>query len=87
MDVDQHGDLKVNKNLVEGLSKGRMKCIDLTGHRHCITGLVVGRDYLLGSSFDKAVHDFTHVHSFTGHEHRVMAVVFVDEEQPLCITW
>ncbi|KAK2967886.1 hypothetical protein RJ640_012366 [Escallonia rubra] len=90
-DSDQPGDLRANRNFVEGLSKGRMKCINLKGHRDCITGLAVGGDYLFGSSFDKAVHvwslqDFTHVHSYTGHEHRVMAVVFVDEEQPLCIS-
>ncbi|KAJ0024646.1 hypothetical protein Pint_08109 [Pistacia integerrima] len=32
------------------------------------------------------VQDFSHVHTFKGHEHKVMAVVYVDEEQPLCIS-
>lgn len=26
------------------------------------------------------------MHTFRGHEHKVMAVAFVDEEQPLCIS-
>lgn len=32
------------------------------------------------------MQDFSHVHTFKGHEHKVMAVVYVDEEQPLCIS-
>lgn len=30
--------------------------------------------------------DFTHVHTFKGHEHKVMALVFMDGGQPLCIS-
>lgn len=30
--------------------------------------------------------DFMHVHTFRGHEHRVMALVFVNQEKPLCIS-
>lgn len=36
--------------------------------------------------FSDKSQDFAHVHSFKGHEHKVMAVVFVDGEQPLCIS-
>jgi len=32
------------------------------------------------------VQDFAHVQTFRGHEHKVMAVVFVDQEKPLCIS-
>ena len=32
------------------------------------------------------MQDFTLVHQFRGHEHRIMAVVFVEEEQPMCIS-
>lgn len=33
------------------------------------------------------VQDFTHVHTFEGHEHKVMAIVYVDqEEESLCIS-
>ncbi|GAB4862106.1 hypothetical protein Ancab_037358 [Ancistrocladus abbreviatus] len=30
--------------------------------------------------------DFTRVHTFRGHEHRIMAVTFLDEQQPMCIS-
>ncbi|KAA8546443.1 hypothetical protein F0562_002818 [Nyssa sinensis] len=89
-DVIQVGEVRVD-NLVEGLSGGHVKCIDLKGHLACITGLAVGGGFLFSSSFDKTVHvwslqDFTHVHSFRGHENKVMAVAFVNEEPPLCIS-
>lgn len=32
------------------------------------------------------MQDFSHVHIFKGHEHKVMAVIYVDDEQPLCIS-
>ncbi|XP_057503100.1 uncharacterized protein LOC130786751 [Actinidia eriantha] len=90
-DVDQDGEVRMDGDLVEGLSGGHVKCIDLKGHLDCITGLAVGGGFLFSSSFDKTVHvwslqDFTHVHKFIGHEHKVMAVVYADEEQPLCIS-
>ncbi|CAA0809968.1 zinc ion binding [Striga hermonthica] len=76
---------------VEGFSSGRFKCIEMRGHLDCVTCLAVGGGFLFSSSYDKIVHvwslqDFTHIHSFKGHEHRVMAVVFMDGEQPLCIS-
>ncbi|CAK9152009.1 unnamed protein product [Ilex paraguariensis] len=90
-DVDQVAEGRVDKDVVEGLSGSHVKSIDLKGHIDCITGLAVGGDFLFSSSFDKTIcvwslQDFTPVHSFKGHEHRVMAVVFVDEEQSLCIS-
>ncbi|KAM7511113.1 hypothetical protein LguiB_009988 [Lonicera macranthoides] len=90
-DVDQIAELRIERDFVEGVSAGHFKCIDLKGHRDCITGLAVGGGFLFSSSFDKTVsiwslEDLTHLHSFKGHEHRVMALVFVDEEQPLCIS-
>ncbi|GFS37616.1 preprotein translocase SecA family protein [Actinidia rufa] len=90
-DVDQDGEVRMDGDLVEGLSGGHVKCIDFKGHLDCITGLAVGGGFLFSSSFDKTVHvwslqDFTHVHKFIGHEHKVMAVVYADEEQPLCIS-
>ncbi|KAL7176359.1 hypothetical protein ACSBR2_029821 [Camellia fascicularis] len=90
-DVDQVGEVMVDKDLVEGLSGGHVKCIDLNGHLDCISGLTVGGGFLFSSSFDKTVHvwslqDFTHLHTFRGHEHKITAIVFTDEEQPLCIS-
>ncbi|XP_050255335.1 uncharacterized protein LOC126701260 isoform X2 [Quercus robur] len=88
-DFDQV-DKRVDKSFVEGLSEGVIKCKDLQGHLDCITELAVGGGFLFSSSFDKTVQvwslqDFSHAHTFRGHEHRVTALVYVDEEQ-LCIS-
>ncbi|OIT38586.1 zinc finger ccch domain-containing protein 62 [Nicotiana attenuata] len=88
---DGVGKLGADKDVVEGLSDGQVKCIDLKGHLNCITGLAIGGGFLFSSSFDKMVNvwslqDYSHVHSFKGHEQRVMAVAFVDYEKPLCIS-
>ncbi|KAB1200189.1 hypothetical protein CJ030_MR0G007880 [Morella rubra] len=81
---------RVDKNFVEGVSEGVIKFKDLQGHLDCITGLAVGGGFLFSSSFDKTIHvwslqDFSHVNTFRGHEHRVMALVYVGDEQ-LCIS-
>ncbi|XWS15166.1 hypothetical protein CRYUN_Cryun35bG0071100 [Craigia yunnanensis] len=78
-------------DMVNSLTEGSFKSKDLQGHLDCVTGLAVARGYLFSSSFDKSVKvwslkDYSHLHTFTGHEHKVMAVVCVDEEQPLCIS-
>ncbi|XP_073035438.1 uncharacterized protein [Primulina eburnea] len=87
--VDQTG--AMNGDIGDGVSKGRVKCSEMKGHFDCITGLAIGGDFLFSSSYDKMVRvwslqDFTHVHSFKGHDHRVMAVCFVDGTEPLCIS-
>lgn len=84
------GEMTVNA-VVEGLSVGKVHCQDLKGHMDCVTSLCVGGGFLFSSSFDKTINvwslqDFRHVHTFRGHEHKVMAVVFVDQEKPLCIS-
>ncbi|KAK4391045.1 hypothetical protein Sango_2167800 [Sesamum angolense] len=84
-------ELRVDEDVVQGLSRGHVKCTEMKGHLDCITGLAIGGGFLFSSSYDKIVHvwslqDFSLVHSFKGHEHRVTAVVFVDGEQPLCIS-
>ncbi|KAL3641225.1 hypothetical protein CASFOL_016193 [Castilleja foliolosa] len=84
-------EFRVDGDVVEGMARGRVKCVEMKGHLDCITGLAVGGGLLFSSSYDKIVRawslqDFTHVHSFKGHEHRVMAIVYVDGEQPLCIS-
>lgn len=85
------GRADVSRDVVEGLSGDHIECIDMKGHLDCITGLAIGGGFLFSSSFDKRVHvwslqDFTQVHTFKGHEHKVMALIFVDGEQPLCIS-
>nr|GMD88626.1 protein translocase subunit SECA2, chloroplastic isoform X2 [Ipomoea batatas] len=82
---------KIDKDVVEGIPDGQVKCIDLKEHRDCITGFAIGGGFLFSSSFDKVVNvwslqDYSHVHAFKGHEQRVTAVAFVDDEKPLCIS-
>ncbi|XP_038894417.1 uncharacterized protein LOC120083012 [Benincasa hispida] len=84
-------DDSVTGNFVDGLSVGMVKSRDMMGHRDSVTGLVVGGDYLFSSSYDKTVQawslqDFSYVHTFIGHEHRITDLVYIDEEQPLCIS-
>ncbi|GAB2270387.1 hypothetical protein Dimus_005290 [Dionaea muscipula] len=73
------------------LPLGKVKCAELEGHLDCVTGFCVGGGFLFSSSFDKTIivwslQDFARVHTFRGHDHRVMAVSFVDGEQPMCIS-
>ncbi|RDX64969.1 Protein translocase subunit SECA2, chloroplastic, partial [Mucuna pruriens] len=87
----QDGKDKSDEDFAAGLSKGMAELRDLRGHLDCISGLAVGGGYLFSSSFDKTVHvwslqDFSHLHTFRGHENKVMALVYVDEEEPLCIS-
>ncbi|KAH6800020.1 hypothetical protein C2S52_000484 [Perilla frutescens var. hirtella] len=83
--------LRVEGDVVDGITRGHLKCLEMKGHLGFITCLAIGGGFLFSSSYDKIVNvwslqDFTHVHSFNGHEHKVMAVIFVDGEQPLCIS-
>ncbi|KAI9072793.1 hypothetical protein K1719_045235 [Acacia pycnantha] len=78
-------------DFVGGLSKEMTEVKDLRGHLDCITGLVVGGGFLFSSSFDKTINvwslqDFSHFHTFRGHENKVMALVYVDGEEPWCIS-
>lgn len=82
---------RVDKNFVEVLSEGVVKSKDLQGHHDCITGIAIGGGFLFSSSFDKTIRvwslqDFSPVHTFEGHEYKIMAIIYVDQEQPLCIS-
>ncbi|KDP32850.1 hypothetical protein JCGZ_12142 [Jatropha curcas] len=84
-------EVRTDKHLVEGLLEGKVESRDMRGHLDCVTALAIGGGFLFSSSFDKSVlvwslQDFSHVHTFKGHEDKVMALVYVDEEQPLCIS-
>ncbi|KAK8572319.1 hypothetical protein V6N13_047923 [Hibiscus sabdariffa] len=90
-DETQGNETNGAKDMVNGLTEGNIKSKDLQGHLDCVSGLAIGGGYLFSSSFDKSVkvwslQDYSHLHTFRGHEHKVMAVVCVDEEQPLCIS-
>ncbi|XP_050212779.1 uncharacterized protein LOC126664434 isoform X1 [Mercurialis annua] len=89
--LDQLEGVMYSKDFFEGLLLGEVKVKDLQGHLDCVTGLAIGGGFLFSSSFDKSVQvwslqDFSHVHTFKGHEHKVMAVIYVDEKEPLCIS-
>ncbi|XP_047329289.1 uncharacterized protein LOC124932669 [Impatiens glandulifera] len=79
------------KSTVNSTVGSNVKCIELKGHLDCITGLAVGGGFLFSISYDKTVilwslQDFSQVHTFRGHEQKIMAVVYVDYDKPLCVT-
>ncbi|KAL8237061.1 hypothetical protein R6Q59_018142 [Mikania micrantha] len=83
--------LVVGSDVIEGVSKNSLTCTNLKGHHDCISGLAIGGGFLFSSSFDKTINVWSlqglnHVHTFKGHEHKVMALVFVEREVPLCIS-
>lgn len=79
-------------NLAKGLHGGSLRSVTLQGHHDCVTGLAIGGGFLFSSSFDKTINvwslqDFSHIQSWRGHEHRVMAMLVVDDtSQPLCMS-
>ncbi|XP_006655338.1 uncharacterized protein LOC102722018 [Oryza brachyantha] len=64
----------------------------LLAHRDCVTGLAIGGGFLFSSSYDKTINvwslqDFSHIQSLKGHEHKITAIVVVDNDsQSLCIS-
>lgn len=40
----------------------------------------------MSSVLANSMQDFCHVHTFKGHEHTIKALIYVDEEKPLCIS-
>ncbi|WOK94579.1 transducin beta-like protein 3 [Canna indica] len=83
---------KLDGNLVEGIHGDGFKSMTLEGHNDCVTGLAIGGGFLFSSSFDKTINvwslqDFSHIQSLKGHDHRVMAILVLDDtNKPLCIS-
>ncbi|KAG0476907.1 hypothetical protein HPP92_013748 [Vanilla planifolia] len=82
---------KVDGSLTEMLDIDGLKSFSLDGHLDCVTALAVGGGYLYSASFDKTVkvwslQDFSLAQTLKGHEHKIMAMVVVDEALKLCIT-
>ncbi|CAM8938805.1 unnamed protein product [Rhodiola kirilowii] len=82
---------KTGNGIIDGVSLGKFSVTHMKGHLDSITGLAVGGGFLFSSSFDKTINvwslqDFTLVHTFRGHEHRVTALICVEKEQPFCIS-
>ncbi|XP_066308234.1 uncharacterized protein [Miscanthus floridulus] len=73
-------------------SAGVFKSSTLLAHRDCVTGLAVGGGFLFSSSYDKTINvwslqDFSHVQCLKGHEHKITAIVAVDNDShSLCIS-
>ncbi|KAM0854136.1 hypothetical protein ACQ4PT_050595 [Festuca glaucescens] len=71
---------------------GVLKSSTLLAHRDCVTGLAIGGGFLFSCSYDKTINvwslqDLSHVQTLKGHEHKITAVVVVDNDnQSLCIS-
>uniref|UniRef100_A0ACD5U3C5 Uncharacterized protein n=1 Tax=Avena sativa TaxID=4498 RepID=A0ACD5U3C5_AVESA len=68
------------------------KSSTLLAHRDCVTGLAIGGGFLFSCSYDKTINvwslqDLSHVQTLKGHEHKITAIVVVDNDnQSLCIS-
>ncbi|KAF2930851.1 uncharacterized protein [Oryza sativa Japonica Group] len=77
---------------MDGPKCGLYNSSTLLAHRDCITGLAIGGGFLFSSSYDKTINvwslqDFSHKQSLKGHEHKITAIVVVDNDnQSLCIS-
>ncbi|CAN8292018.1 unnamed protein product [Cochlearia groenlandica] len=82
---------KVDLDFIGRLSKGKMNSKDMRGHQDCITGLAVGGGFLFSCSLDKnilvwSLKDFSHVHTFKGHQDKVMALIHIEGAEPVCVS-
>ncbi|KAF8082472.1 hypothetical protein N665_0824s0020 [Sinapis alba] len=80
-----------DKDFVGRLSEGKIKSKDLRGHQDSVTGLAVGDGFLFSSSLDKNIHiwslkDFSHVHTFKGHQDKVMALIYIKGTESVCVS-
>ncbi|KAG2303506.1 hypothetical protein Bca52824_032157 [Brassica carinata] len=82
---------KLEKDFVGRLSEGKIKSKDLRGHQDSVTGLAIGDEFLFSSSLDKTIHiwslkDFSHVHTFKGHQDKVMALIYIKGAESVCVS-
>lgn len=82
---------KLDKDFVGRLSEGKIKSKDLRGHQDSVTGLAVGGGFLFSSSLDKNIHvwslkDFSHVHTFKGHQDKVTALIYIKGVETVCVS-
>ncbi|CAL4900854.1 unnamed protein product [Urochloa decumbens] len=92
-DDESNGDNKADLSGIDGpQSAGMFKSSTLTAHRDCVTGLAIGGGFLFSSSYDKTINvwslqDFSRVQCLKGHEHKITAIVAVDNgNHSLCIS-
>ncbi|XP_042463165.1 uncharacterized protein LOC122046504 isoform X2 [Zingiber officinale] len=83
---------KIDEDLVKRIHGHCPKSLTLEGHSDCVTGLAIHGDFLFSSSFDKTIRvwslqDFSYIQSLKGHEHRIMAILVLDDtNMPICIS-
>ncbi|XP_010459881.1 PREDICTED: uncharacterized protein LOC104740860 [Camelina sativa] len=82
---------KVDIDFVGRLSEGKVKSKDMRGHQDSVTALAVGGGFLFSSSYDKTIllwslKDFSHVHTFKGHQEKVMALMHIEGAEPVCVS-
>ncbi|CAN6327456.1 unnamed protein product [Urochloa humidicola] len=92
-DDESNGNNRADLYGIDGpQSAGMFKSSTLTAHRDCVTGLAIGGGFLFSSSYDKTINvwslqDFSQVHCLKGHEHKITAIVAVDNgNHSLCIS-
>lgn len=61
-------------------------CLQICGEYIHTTSTFSMFSLSLSSVMANSMQDFSHVHTFKGHEHAIKALIYVDEEQPLCIS-
>ncbi|KFK44267.1 hypothetical protein AALP_AA1G236000 [Arabis alpina] len=82
---------KVDIDFVGRVAEGKMKSKDMRRHQDSVTGLAVGGGFLFSSSLDKnilvwSLKDFSHVHTFKGHQDKVMALIHIEGAEPVCVS-
>ncbi|CAN6355124.1 unnamed protein product [Urochloa humidicola] len=92
-DDESNGNNRADLSGIDGpQSAGMFKSSTLTAHRDCVTGLAIGGGFLFSSSYDKTINvwslqDFSHVQCLKGHEHKITAIVAVDNgNHSLCVS-
>lgn len=90
-DADQINGEEACRDIVSELCKGSFRSETLDGHRHSVRKLAIGGRYLFSSSDDKTIRvwslqDFSHLQTFIGHEHIIMALVVFESNELLCIS-
>ncbi|KAJ0257551.1 WD40 repeat-containing protein [Hirschfeldia incana] len=88
-DLPEEGEF--DKDFAGRLSQGKIRSKDLRGHQDSVTGLAIGDGFLFSSSLDKTIHvwslkDFSHVHTFEGHQEKVMALIYVKGAESVCVS-
>ncbi|CAD5313385.1 unnamed protein product [Arabidopsis thaliana] len=88
---DEAEEGKVDIDFPGRVSEGKVRSKDMRGHQDSVTGLAVGGGFLFSSSYDRTIliwslKDFSHVHTFKGHQDKVMALIHIEGTEPVCVS-